>query len=161
MRSITAAQRQSRQQKGVRIAQTIEFAGLTQQELADALQERRGPASTRLTQGYLAQLISGQRNVADALLEQMAQITGVPLSYLAEGKGWEPPTPILSLLQTPAKTTLVPLDSATITQLRLYGVHAYRLSGAATKALAKAVATELAVKDRIDEKTKVMVIVLE
>lgn len=161
MRSLSAAQREARQRQGLRISQAIEYAGLTQKELAEHLQERRGASSTKITQGYVAQLVCGQRNVAPALLEQIAEITTVPAEYLSEGVGWTPPQMPSSLLQTPTHSASMPLDADAIAQIRMYGAEVIVPSSDAGKKVLNVLNVELKRKDRLFGDRQVVVVVLE
>jgi transcriptional regulator with XRE-family HTH domain len=160
MRPISASERQLRQQLGARLAIALDFAGITQQELADQLQAQRPKRASRLTQGYIAQLITGQRNIAPELVRQAAKITKVPLTYLVNGTGWEAPPSSIRLGHRPKSSTPIPLDAQGISVIRLHGQAGYWLSAQTTKTLTDHLNRELDKTKQISANDDILVIVL-
>ncbi len=160
MRPLSLPERQLRQKQGARLAIALEFAGLTQRELAEQLQSQRPEGSSKLTQGFLAQIITGQRHASAELLSQASKATRVPLSYLTDGEGWEPPPSVLRVGQPPKKSLPVTLDSQCISMIRVHGRAGYRLSGSAVKALAEAINKDVDSSKQISNSDDVLVITL-
>ena len=160
MRPLSLAERQLRQKQGARLAIALEFAGLTQRELAEQLQSQRPEGSSRLTQGFLAQIITGLRHASPELLRQASKATKVPLSYLTDGEGWEPPPSVIRVGQPPKKSLPVSLDAECISMVRVHGRAGYRLSGSAVKALADAINKDIDPSKQISHVDDVLVITL-
>ena len=138
----------------------MDYAGLTQQELADQLQAHRPKRASRLTQGFIAQLISGQRNIAPELVRQAAKITKVPLTYLLHGTDWEPPPSSIRLGHRPKRSVQIPLDAQGISFIRLHGQAGYWLSPLTTKTLTDQINKEIERAQQISSNDDILVIVL-
>ena len=90
MRTVSAQERLRRQRLGARIAMAIEHAELTQTEAAGMLTDRLEDQGSTISQSYLAQMIIGHRRMPDLIIDILADITNVPVTFLRTGEGWLP-----------------------------------------------------------------------
>lgn len=141
------------------MAAALDAAGTTQREFAVYLQQHRGTAS-RVTQGFVAQMIAGQRHVAADVLDALTSFTGVPLDYIQTGQGWEPPPSPVEVGQRLKRTHVVPLDAALISTLRLHGRTGYRLSQEARRGVVAALNQNLDTRQQVGDGEELVIVVL-
>ena len=161
MRRLTAAQRTERLRRGERMARALLFAEMSQADLARQMTTRsRSGRAKPVSQAYIGQLVMGERPGSSEQWERIATITGVPLSYISEGRGWTPPPRATATSAAPATTVPLPVDADLMSILRAQGSAAFRLSAPTARALTKLLKTEINT-DQIDGQRSMVLVVLE
>lgn len=150
MRRLTPLEQEQHQKRGARVAQALDYADITQQEMAKKL---------GVQQSYISAIISGNRPGLTHLAA-IAKATKVPLRYIKLGEGWKPLLSDDPTTYTPEKTSLIAFSPKVAGAFKSRSRAVYALSSPAAAAVADMITTQSGSKVSIKPGEVAIVVIL-